>query len=519
MQRRLRLGAALALTLAGGMPALAADVALVLSNTDYATARDLPQEVEAGVDALVAALQGAGYEVHEGRNQTAQEMFELLNGFEAKLADTGRVVIFYAGNPVNAGRETWLTSVDAEAPTPVTASFTGPSLGLLMALAQEAKGRSVVIVEAGEEGFEQATLLKNGVGPVAVPQGVLYVEGPAGGLGSYLAETLFAPGMAAAEATAAMGDPVKVEGTAPTDVVFGPEAGMTPVTPPKPVQPAPVRPPVAAAPQPSPDEAAEAALGLDQRDRARVQEHLAILGFDPRGIDGVFGPNTRAAIAAWQGAEGLPQSGYLKEGQLERLENRAAARARELTAEAERARREAERADNAFWQQTGASGREADLYAYLRRYPDGLHAEAARRQLGRVEGDRLQQAQAQERAAWRAATTANTVAAYRRYLGAYPRGIFAATAAARIEALQEDGKEAAQRQRHLERERALGLSYASRVSIEQRLRRLGYPTGPIDGTLDPTTRAGIRNFQRVHGIAVTGYVNEPTLSRLVAETR
>lgn len=505
--------ASLALVLAAGK-LLAGDLALVMGNVDYATARDLPQEVSAGVDELVAALSAAGYEVFEGRNLTAQDMFDLLNGFQEKLPQAERVVIFYAGNPVTAARETWLTSVETEAPTPVTAAFSGPSLGLLMTLAQQARGRSVVIVEAGENGFRDLALLKNGVGPAAVPNGVLYVTGPAGGLGAYIAQTLLAPGVRAADAVKQMGAPVTVEGEAAKELAFGPAA---PAVTPAPVRPLPVNP--TPPPPVSGPEAEELALGLTQKDRATIQEHLAILGFDPRGIDGIFGPNTRAAITRWQRSEKLAETGYLRAGQVQRLQNQAAARARELQAEAERQRREAERADNQFWQQTGASGRENDLRAYLRRYPEGLHAAEARRALARIEAEKLQQARAEERAAWNAAVQANTIAAYRRYLAAYPQGIFADAAKARIDALGDRDRDRDQRQRQAEREQALGLSYATRVSIEQRLRRLGYQTGAVDGTFDPATRAAIRAFQRANGIQVTGYMNEPTLARLVAATR
>jgi peptidoglycan hydrolase-like protein with peptidoglycan-binding domain len=32
------------------------------------------------------------------------------------------------------------------------------------------------------------------------------------------------------------------------------------------------------------------------------------LGFDPHGLDGVFGPGTRAALTSFQNANGLPET-------------------------------------------------------------------------------------------------------------------------------------------------------------------------------------------------------------------
>jgi len=78
---------------------------------------------------------------------------------------------------------------------------------------------------------------------------------------------------------------------------------------------------VAAPPQatgPSP-EGVEAALGLTLEDRASVQVRLSMLGYDPRGVDGVFGAGSRAAIREWQDDEGFAATGYLDLDQIARL--------------------------------------------------------------------------------------------------------------------------------------------------------------------------------------------------------
>ena len=63
---------------------------------------------------------------------------------------------------------------------------------------------------------------------------------------------------------------------------------------------------------PTPEEVEEA-LGLDRAARMAIQEGLAAAGFDPGGTDGVFGPGTRAALRAWQAAQGFAEMGYLTE--------------------------------------------------------------------------------------------------------------------------------------------------------------------------------------------------------------
>jgi len=56
----------------------------------------------------------------------------------------------------------------------------------------------------------------------------------------------------------------------------------------------------------------EDALALKRAARIDVQRRLALAGFDPNGIDGAFGPQTRTALADFQTAWGFPATGYLE---------------------------------------------------------------------------------------------------------------------------------------------------------------------------------------------------------------
>lgn len=60
----------------------------------------------------------------------------------------------------------------------------------------------------------------------------------------------------------------------------------------------------------------ETALELDKAGRISVQRRLNLLGYNTRGVDGVFGPGTRAGITQWQYKNGLPVTGYLAADQL-----------------------------------------------------------------------------------------------------------------------------------------------------------------------------------------------------------
>ena len=64
-------------------------------------------------------------------------------------------------------------------------------------------------------------------------------------------------------------------------------------------------------PEVDPAEQAELSLGLNRADRKELQAALTALGFDTNGVDGFFGPGTRAAIKSYQAAKGAERTGYL----------------------------------------------------------------------------------------------------------------------------------------------------------------------------------------------------------------
>lgn len=55
----------------------------------------------------------------------------------------------------------------------------------------------------------------------------------------------------------------------------------------------------------------ETGLNLSRRARVQIQRRLQLIGYDPKGVDGIFGPNTRKVIAAMQADRGLPGTGFL----------------------------------------------------------------------------------------------------------------------------------------------------------------------------------------------------------------
>jgi peptidoglycan hydrolase-like protein with peptidoglycan-binding domain len=67
------------------------------------------------------------------------------------------------------------------------------------------------------------------------------------------------------------------------------------------------------------DQTEERLLGLTYAERRDVQIRLSRLGYNTYGADGVFGGNTRRALATWQRDEAVRVSGYLTADQLREL--------------------------------------------------------------------------------------------------------------------------------------------------------------------------------------------------------
>jgi serine/threonine protein kinase/peptidoglycan hydrolase-like protein with peptidoglycan-binding domain len=94
-------------------------------------------------------------------------------------------------------------------------------------------------------------------------------------------------------------------------------------------------------------EAAESALNLTSSDRQRLQVALSSLGFGTRGNDGVLGPRSREAIAAWQRSKNLPATGFIDANQQQTLLNEGAEAIRRFDQEQKRADEERKRSEEA----------------------------------------------------------------------------------------------------------------------------------------------------------------------------
>lgn len=524
-----RLTAALLWILAS--PALASTGAvLIVANEDYQTLRDA--RGAAAVLQVERSLAAAGFSVDVATDLSANALRAALSALSEGLqrGSDERVVIVFAGYAINADHGAWLMGTEARSPDIATIESFGVRLETLLALAGQVQGGAVVAV--ADFGFPEPprTGFRAGLPQVlSVPQGVTLVRGPGAAIAGLLRD-MATPGTNLGRAVAARAG-LRLDGFNPPFQTFLPLGHQPAVDADRTAWgvaldtdtleaydaylaawPAGLFAEQARAARErllNTPERIEEALGLTRDERRAIQRDLAILGFDPRGVDGIFGRGTRSAVAAWQGANRFAQTGFLNRDQIFELAQQGARRAAQLEAEARARAQELERQDRAFWRDTGSGGDEAGMRAYLGRFPQGIYASIAQDRLTQIEADRRAAEAARDRAGWDIARGADTIPAYETYLRDFPRGGFADLARARIDELSEPVVEPEPRpeiEAARAAEEALMLPGFLLEQVERRLARLGYDPGPVDGVLDRPSRRAIRAFQRDRGIEVTGFL-------------
>lgn len=527
--------AILVLALAGTTStAFAQDLALIITNGNYNSGETTRAVSRRHAD-LIEEYSDQGYEIIEGRNMDSVSMRSAIESFYDRAEGKDRIIVHFTGLAVHAGNQSWLLPVDVDADSVIHVDYNAPSVDILLGVLGEHPGRGVMLL-ANLNPENANAPLKVGAGNLDIPQGVLLVSGDEDDLNKFVLRYFLSSSDSIAETLARRGEDLQIEGFASPDISL---AGDTSVTPDSNNEsnwvdlvaeqalwavadksgraedlkeylqrfPNGIFAPAAKARLDALDEDTETPedveneLRLTRTDKRNVQENLTLLGFDTRGVDGIFGRGSRAAIAAWQDGQGIEATGYLKSRQIRTIGNQADARRREIRAE-----------DRAYWEASGASGREADLRLYLDKYPVGEFADEAKDQLAVID------AEAHERAdqdAWRKASDRNTASGYRDYLKDFPNGIYAAIARQRAETLEPGGPDDNDLDAAKEQEDRLNLNSGTRTLIESRLQSLGYSVGAVDGVFDNRTRKAIKAFQKDKRLDQTGYMNPSTVRSLL----
>lgn len=528
------LAAALAV-LAGG--AWAEDRAVIVANQDY----DHAPAVEKARLALELAerMKARGYRVVQGVDLNAADLRSALADLLRDDPAPGPRVIMLSGNFAQSASDTWFLGVDAEKPDLTGADRMGVPLSVVMDLLGRAPGKSILLLAHEARDVPVGAGLTPGVGALTVPEGVTVIQGDPTQI-ARAAEMLLKPDQRISGLNAA-GKSIRLSGYTDGPALLGAATGTVETHPAAPAQKgeelawrgaqslnsvegydsflrdfpdgrfaAQARAQRDSLRSDNPEDRAKAteeALNLSRDRRRQIQRHLVLLGYETKGIDGLFGPATRAAVTRWQKDRELPATGYLIAPQLERLDQEAGRRAAQLEKEAKEREEIARQQDEAYWAQTGKDGGEGALLAYLDRYPEGLHAEEAQARLDRLRADRITPA---ERDAWAQAEKSGN---YGPYLRDYPKGNYAEAARQR----QKQQQEAANSQ-YAQQETALGLTPVTRQLVESRLAGLGLNTGKVDGVFDADTRRALRQYQKARNLPATGFMNQNTVVRLLADT-
>lgn len=542
---------ATAITLASTAPVWADGAALMIGNEDYAGLNDLRRGDE--VTGPASAFERQGFEVFSISDAEGRDLVEALSAFEAAASDADRLLVVLAGRFAHSATDTYFLPTDARPGALTDVAATAIPLSQILAILAETPGQAILALANSDVDGNFGPLLQIGIGDLDLPQGITLLTGAPRPLAQSV-QRLARPGENLANLRNSRS--VQIGGFVMDGQVFVAD----------------LREPAVAAQAPTPTttdrsadllawrladridtieayegyidsfpdgqftamatgrieamtdtpearaERTEQALELNRDQRREIQRDLTLLDFNTRGIDGIFGRGTRAAISSWQTANSTDVTGFLSTDQITRLDAQAERRAAELEAEAERRREDRLAQDLAFWEETGARDDEPGLRAYLTRFPDGDFAEVARTRLETIERRKRAETNTRDRQLWDEARIQDTEQSYRDYLAIAPQGAFRQEAEDRIAELTRASQQTGRQRQAIQEENALNLTPNTRRAIESRLDRLGLKPGKVDGTFDDDTRRAIRRYQSARNLDETGYLNEAFVVQILADS-
>ncbi|MBN9563766.1 MAG: peptidoglycan-binding protein [Alphaproteobacteria bacterium] len=308
-------------------------VALVIGNATYTALPALPA-CTASANVVAAALRRAGFEVSERLDLTNGEMGAAIADWDASSSGASAVV-YVCGYAVGYDNRDFLLPVSARIERDTDALTQGVlAKSLLDAAGRSGARAALVLVDAVAKPASTGRLALD----------TLAGNAPTASVGFAAASTTTTPPQGATPLATAfstalaapqidMGkllDTLRQHLAGTTGTQFAARAPSSPVwliggpapapAPPPPVAtpPAPAA-PAAAAPTPPPPTAGPDEAHMTDADRRRIQDALLRLGYYDGRVDGIFGPDTRAAIRRFQHEIGAEMSGHITPEQSGRL--------------------------------------------------------------------------------------------------------------------------------------------------------------------------------------------------------
>lgn len=454
-------------------------IALVIGNGNYQHADSLPKLANPANDAedIATALRGFGFEVIERKNQTLEEMSDTIAEFGSRIGGSEAAMFYFAGHGIQVNNQNYLMPVNARIASEASVPYQGINVNQILDEMDKARSAAnIVMLDACRNnpisGKFRSGKSRGLASPGSVPRGtvIVYATDP----GNTAADGdgrngLFTSGLLTAfkgkelslddVLTVASAEVERGSGNTQTPYVNGPQT-------------------------------------------LKKNFHFRVTVDPGRGeIEKTFWTSIERSTDPADFEAYLrkyPNGSYraLAENQIRRL--KAGQQAAPAPAAATRPAPAAvppaptpaaagADPETQFWNEVKASGAREYFDAYLKQYPKGRYLALARFELkklddkekaerARQEAERKaaaareeaeknaaierehQEAQRAEQDAWERAKAAGTVAAYAEYLGAYPKGRYAALAQAaqqkaQREAAEREKQEAATRRQDEERQK------------------------------------------------------------------
>ncbi|MBW4092235.1 MAG: hypothetical protein HIU82_14160 [Proteobacteria bacterium] len=338
--RALRCGVPFALLLAAASaqaappaahpPASAAGIALVIGNAGYAALPPVPACAPSG-HAIAAALRRLGFHVIDREDAALGQVDGAIGDFAARLAAAPAAPAFayLCGYGDSLDGRSFYLPVSAALARPTDVLSQGVLIApLLRTLAGTGRAAVLALDLAARPGVPGSPDLGM-AGPAPPPLGLVVVRETAGAgaptpLAAALVAGLKGPRVATDTLFAGLHAALATAGPATAVVALHPPesagflAGAPPPTAAMPSPPAAAAAPApTAGPAPLPGEA-----DMTDAQRRQVQTALAGLGYYDGAVDGIFGPDTRAAIRRFQHELHAPMTGILTAGQATTLVTR-----------------------------------------------------------------------------------------------------------------------------------------------------------------------------------------------------